>query len=532
MTKGTQRMSPMRFALPYVAMLALLAVHTPAEGDDGLVVVPTAEDDALVFPPGESAVLTLRTVNRTWDDLRVVAAVRDFRGVPVKDKAGHDQAGQTVVAFGVRDHYRIETLPGATRARSEADVKAQTEGPVSIELGVMPEGFHMLDLTLFRGGEQVSRRSYPLGVFTVPSPGPIEKPALPIGVYAKFMNFRRGQPEVFWKTYVHAIAHNLRTHHINTILAAGRFAEGELEIYNRYGIVGLSRFGHDLDHSGVIGSFIGDEPKPGPELAELRKKYEALQARIDKIITTCMIGEDMGMTTPQDPIKLWEHLQPDVRVFRWYGLKKSFYGVLNHVHYKGMLPYTSVLRLAEVSGDTPWWIVLPSFGGDQHEAYYQNPSPAQIRSMAHLACAYGADGLVYYLYQTGLVDPVTLKPRDGKFAALADVAGKLTAHADKLAAMKHAGLDVRCPDPVVQAVPVQIAGHGLGVYAVNKDPANNVATRLMLWDDVWHWATARDVFAGRELEVRRGEDGYLFVPSELAPGEGRLSLTDARVDKE
>jgi len=495
--------------------------------------VPLAEDDVLVFPPDEEAVLTVKAMNRSGKDARLVAAVREFKGVPVKrnDRAAAVNQGETVVAYGVRAFYRIETFPEKTVGRGEATVRAGTDGPVRIRLGKLPKGFYMVDLTFFRGDKPLRNRKYPLGVFRIPEKtGEIEPPAFPVGVYGRFMQYRRTEPPIFWKTYVHAVAHDLREHHINAFVAVGGFNDEELAIYNRYGIVGISRGGRYLDHPGVIASFIGDEPKPGKELEKLKEIYDRLREKTDKAITTCMVGDGIGLTTPADPVNLWKVLRPKVRVFRWYGIKKHFYGVLHHIHYKGRLALPSILRIVEVSADTPWWIVLPAFGGDQHEAYFQNPSPAQIRSMTHLALAYGADGLVYFQYQTGLVDSVTLKPRDGKLAALGEVAGLVAAHADELNALKHTGLDIRCPSPVVQAVPVRI-GEQNAVYAVNKDPVNAVSTRLMLWDEVWHWSKAHDVYADKDLEIKKDDEGYLFAQIHLRPGEGKLIVTDANVDK-
>lgn len=516
----------------FMLLVAALGAAGSLAAPDDYSATPVAEDDALVFPPGETAVLTVEARNQSGNDARLVAAVRDFKGVRVKgeEKTAAEKAGETVAAYGVHAHYRIDTLPDRTVGRGEAAVRAGTDGEVKIDLGPLPEGFYMVDLTFYRGEEKVSNSKYPLGVFAVPEKGEIKRPAFLIGVYGRYMQFRRTEEPIFWKTYVHAVAHDLSTHNINAFVAVGGFNDEELAIYNRYGIMGISRGGRYLDHPGVIASFISDEPKPGEELQKLKETYDELREKTDTIITTCMVGEGMGLTGPGDPVNLWKVLEPKVRVFRWYGVKKHFYGILHHIHYKGILPFTSVLRIAEVSGESPWWIILPGFGGDQHEAYFQNPSPAQIRSMSHLSCAYGADGLIYFQYQIGLVDSVTLKPRDEKYSALADVAGKFIAHADKLNSLQHAGLDIRCPSPVVQAVPVQV-GEQTAVYAVNKDPQNAVSTRLMLWDDVWHWSVAEDIYADEKLEIKKDEEGYLFAPIELEPGQGKLILTDARVDR-
>ena len=70
----------------------------------------------------------------------------------------------------------------------------------------------------------------------------------------------------------------------------------------------------------------------------------------------------------------------------------------------------------------------------------------------------------------------------------------------------------------------------LCVYAVNLDTDNPVAADILLWEDVWSWTTARDVFAGQDLSVNpRNEEGYLNRSITLRPGEGRLIRTDAAV---
>jgi len=525
-----------RLVAVLAALVAVASAAVFAGAADNVQAVPQDEDDALVFAAADDVVLDFKTANRSAKDVRLAVAVGPFKAVPVKkDEAEKLKAkGETIVAYRVNRYNRIELLADATVKSGEAVLKAGTEGPAQINLGKVPPGFYMADVTLSQGGERLTSSKYPLAVFEdVFEDADYEPPSIPVGVYLRYMGYRRKDNPLFWKTYVHVIAHDLRKHNVNAVVACGGFRDGELEIYNSYGVAGISRGGSWLDHPGVIASFIGDEPKPGEKLERARKAYEELRKKTDQVITTCMIGEGMGLGGPGGPVNLWKVLKPKVRVFRWYGVKKHFYGVLHHIHYKGTLPFTSVLRVAEASSDTPWWIILPAFGGDQHEAYFQNPSPAQMRSMIHLSLAYGADGLIFFQYQTGLVDAVTLKPRDGKLEAVGEVAGKVKAHADLFKTLEHVGLDIRCPSPVVQAVPVKV---GVGeeaktsVYAVNKDPVNSVSTRLLLWEEVWNWTSARDVFADKDIPVSpRDEEGYLSIPLTLGPGEGKLIVTNAAV---
>jgi len=498
---------------------------------DSVQAVPEEDDDALVFSSATDVELTIKTANHSETDAHLLAAVRPFKGEPVSETEAKQAAakGETVVEYGVSKFYRIETFADQTIKSGETVVKAGSEDLARINLGKLPPGFYMLDISLFDGAMRLSNRKYPLAVLEDAEPQKYEPPVIPLGVYTRFMTYKRSTEPLFWKTYVHAIAHDLRKHNLNMVVASGGFHPGEVEIFNSYGVAGISRGGGLLDHPGVIASFVSDEPHPGEELEKLKQTYADLHKKYaDKIITTCMVGEGMGLGAPGDPVNLWKELQPKVRVFRWYGIKKHFYDALHPLHYKGVLPFTSVLRIAEASSDIPWWVILPAFGKTGHEAYFQNPSPAQMRSMMHLACAYGADGILLYEYQFGLVDPVTLKPRDGKFAAVAEVAAKIKAHTDLIISLGHIGLDVRCPDPVVDAIPLESANKDgkLYAYVVNKDAKNPVSTRLLLWAERWVLTSVRDVYSGKNLEIGRDEEGYLTVPLTLAPGEGQLLATD------
>ena len=154
-----------------VALLVLLLVTGTARADLGdYSVIPVAKDDALVFAPGEEAVLTVKALNDWEADVRLVAAVRDFQGVAVnaKEKIAAEEKGETLFAYGVRKYYRIDTLPDKTVGKGETVIKVGTDGEVKINLGKLPEGFYMLDLTSLHDKKVLSNRKYPLGVFEMP----------------------------------------------------------------------------------------------------------------------------------------------------------------------------------------------------------------------------------------------------------------------------------------------------------------------------------------------------------------------------
>jgi hypothetical protein len=524
----------MRCARKCIALILMVCSFSAdcgfAAAVQGLQVTPVDEDEALVFPLADDVRLTLRTTNPTGRDVGLVASVRPFQGVPLA--AGEREKalaqGQTLVAYGVSQYCRIDTLSDQTIKSVEAIAKTGA-GEVRVNLGRLPRGLHMLDLDFIQGEATLKNTKYPLFMAEDVEPREYAAPALPVGVYTRQMQYRRTEGPLWWKTYCHAMALDLRRHHVNAVIACGGFSPGEVEIYNRYGLAGISRSGQMLDHPGVMASLIDDEPHPGEELEALKRKYAELRQKTDAIITTCMIGESMGLGTAGDPVNLWKELNPQARLFRWYGVKKHFYDALYPVYYKGALPFTSVLRIVEASSEIPWWVTLPAFGNDAHEAYFQNPAPAQVRCMTHLALAYGADGLIFFQYQEGLVDPVTLRPRDDKLAALGEVLGAIQPHMKLLRSLKHVGLDVRCPSPVVEALPLGVPEGPLHVYAVNKDARHPVSTQLLLWADVWQVSSLRDVYGGQELPLTRDAEGYWSARLTLEPGEGKLLVTDAKL---
>lgn len=126
------------------------------------------------------------------------------------------------------------------------------------------------------------------------------------------------------------------------------------------------------------------------------------------------------------------------------------------------------------------------------------------------------------------MDQQSLQPGDGCYAAASDVAAKIETHARLLKSLQHGGLDIRCPSPVVDAVPRASAEEGkLYVYVVNKDTDNSVTTRLLLWAERWVLTDVRDIYNGDCLPVQLDDEGYLSVSITLAPGDGRLLVTDA-----
>lgn len=483
-----------------------IRIDTHVDPTAYLAVEPQADNDALVFAPGENAKLRFAVGNHAEaaQKVTVTAAV-----------TGWDDAAKPVEMTKEVSAEKGETMVG-------------------FDAGRVPAGFHRVIYSASSAGKEICRfDDLPLAV-QERGAGEFKPPLIPVAAYSKYFNKRKA---LYQNTYAHATGKSLKDHHFNAIVADPAFTRELVDIFQSYGIATIARTGRFVDHPAVIATLISDEPKPD-QIDALKAQYDKMRLATDKPVTTCMVGEGIGLGGERDPVRIWEKLGPGLRCFRWYGIKKSFYGLLHDLKYKGVLPLASVLRIAEASSDTPWWFVPPSFGRTDHEGYFKNPSAAEMRGLMHLALAYGTDGLLLWCLQShgrwpALIEQKSIAPCDGKYAAAAEVARLVNTHAELLASLHHAGLDIRCPNPAVAAVPVQPGDKGpLHVYAVNKDTKNPVTTRLQLWDDVWDWTKARDIFSGKDLVVQpRDEEGYLFITITIEPGDAMLIETDAVVNR-
>jgi len=330
----------------------------------------------------------------------------------------------------------------------------------------------------------------------------------------------RDEDPLWWYTYLHAMGLTLKQHHMNAVVACGAYVPESIEILNRYGVAVVERGDAHLDHPGVIGTLLGDEPH-GPEMDYYRAQYEDVQARTDKPVTTCCVGEGIGLG---GKYFFWRETQPRVRAFRWYGFKKHFYGIHHHLIYKGVLPLSDVLRISYTSFDTPYWLLPLSNGGTEHEAYFQFPSAAQHRGALHLAMAYGARGILFYSLQEafgcGLVDTVTLLPYSGNLAAIGEVAGHIQKHANLLCSLEVGKFDVRCESPDIEPVPLHDGKDGRYVYAINRNTKEALSCKLF-WPLKQGRTKVRDVYADADVQAEIGESS-VNVSLELRPGDGRL----------
>lgn len=352
----------------------------------------------------------------------------------------------------------------------------------------------------------------------------LDPPPIPVGAWYKSS---RTEPD-----YVRAVALSLKEHSFNTVVGNASFTREMVDIFAQQGIAVITRGDKFLDHPAVIGSIVGGEPAPGKppgrDVEQLKEQYETLRGQTAKPLLTCVVGDGLGVDAIDDPWKVWKGVKPKVRCLSWYGIARGHYGILHKRLYKGYVSFPSVLRQAG-SGKRAYWIVLPSFGKNDIEADHQNPSPAQMRGMMHLAVAYGARGILFWALQDHgdwqcLVAEDSLKPTDEKYAAAAAVAAKINAHAALLASLRPAGGDIRCPSPYVDAIGQRSKSNHAYLYVVNRNTKQPVSTTLLSWGAKPKPEGVRDIFSGQAVAVsaKLDKEGYWRMPITLRPGEGKL----------
>ncbi|MBS3763212.1 MAG: hypothetical protein KGZ25_07925 [Planctomycetes bacterium] len=475
-------------------------IDTHVEPSFFLAVKPKAPEDSLIFPPGEDVKLKFDVINSSPQP-------------------------QKVMVSAIVKSWANENLS----ERVQKTLKAP-RGSTTIELdtGQLPVGFHKIVFRATLNGQTFTEvNDLPLAVQEKGSAN-FQAPKIPVAAYSKYYN--KTTP-IYYNTYAHAIARKLRTHGFNAIVADPFFTKKGVEIYRSYGIATIARSGSMLDHPAVIGTLLGDEPKPG-QIDELKKKYDEMAQASGKPVTTCMVGEGMGLGSSHDPVRIWRRLDARVRAFRWYGIKKSYYSILHDLKYKGVLPLASVMRIVEASEDTAWWFVPPSFGATHHEGYFHNPTPAEMRGLMHMAMAHGCDGLLLWCLQShgrwpALLDQKSLQPPDGKLEAASEVAELINGNVDMLATLRYGGFQIRNSNPIyVEAEPRKTHAGDSYIYVVNKDARNPAAATIAFKE---RGDTVRDVFSGKKLKMSKNAGGFRELDLELSPSEAMLLDVDVPV---
>ena len=476
-------------------------VSTDVEPVLGLFAEPKARDDALVFAPGRNVSLGVSVSNFASEEqsLSVTATAMTWDDEPLGEKGSRD-----------------------------VQLRAGDSAVVELDLGRVPAGFHRIVLAAHSGETEVARAdALPLAV-QERGAYELEPPVIPVAAYSKYFSKRT---PLYQNTYAHAIGKILRDHHFNAIVADPAFTQEMIDVFQSYGIATIARGRGFLDHPAVIASLQGDEPKRD-QIERLKADYEKVAQTSGKPVTTCMVGESMGLGSDHDPVGIWLKLNARLRAFRWYGIKKSYYGLLYDLKYKGWLPLSSVLRIAEASSDAPWWFVPPSFGRTNHEGYYRNPTPAEMRGLMHLAMAHGADGMMLWCLQSwgnwpALIEQQSLQPTDGKLAAAAGVAELIAKHTDLLGSLHYGAFEVRNSNPVhMEAVPRRSDAGAAYIYVVNKDAADDATATLAF---KCGRATVQDVFSGKTLKTAPAPDGLRTVNLTLGPCHAALLALGAIV---
>jgi len=448
-----------------------------------LIAEPSVPDNTLVFPPEEN--------------VRV-----DFTLTNASDRRQQAEFGVSVETWGGRI-----LSPGVTRP---VVLDAGLDRTLTVDLGRIPRGYHkmvvkpmnrILPLAIQGRGHHAAR-----------------KPDIVIGAYWYYFHWKL--PEVWWKTYTHAAARDLRDHHFNTVINGVGMPPAVIDILESYGISSFSR-GRNLDHPNVLGAFIGDEPKRN-DIPKYVERYAKAHAKHpDKLLTTCMIG-DAGLKG--HVYEAWEALAEynQIRMFRWYGIKKSWEGINRR---RGDRPsYLEVLRQARVpEGD--YWIILPSFGHDGPDAFYGNPLPSQIKAMMHLAVASKAKGVVFYTYQTpwdgkGFVQPESLVPEDSKWAAAGEAAEKIGRQAELLSTLTFVGTTPFVDDYAIEPFVLKSEEHEY-YYLVNKDERKAVNFRLFRLDPR---GSLYDLYGERSVPIREESVTLLVPDAQIETGVAHLSL--------
>ena len=478
-------------------------ISTKVPPREAVIVEPLAEDDCLLFAPDRPVALRFRLRSASDEALDV-----DL-GVVVSTWKGKK---------------------ALARAAAHASLAPGADQTVSLDLAPLPEGYYRMLVEVSANGAAKQRIEYPLAVHERPSLTH-RNPVIPIAPYWKQVT--ETLKPIVRNTYVRAAAHSLHAHHFNAVVG-GHDAfifdvyPDLVSIFKEYGLATITRSGRCLDKPSVIASLMSDEPKEDT-IAQLKAHYEELGKKTHKLFTTNVPGEDILLA-----MNKWRFLQPKVRLFRWYGVKKSFYGIKHRLYYKGWLDFSDVLNIAETCATTPYWAILPSFGDPQHEGYYMNLPAKEMMAMMHLCLAYGARGILFYTLQTegsrwsAFVDRRTLQPCDKKYDVVANVAALVGRHADLLAALHRGGFDVLNSNTTnVEAVPRRTEAGKTYVYVVNKDAQERSRARIGFEG---RGATrVQDVFSGKHLKAMRTPEGLAEVTVTLRPGEAALLEVDAVV---
>jgi hypothetical protein len=188
-------------------------------------------------------------------------------------------------------------------------------------------------------------------------------------------------------------------------------------------------------------------------------------------------------------------------------------------------------EIYEFFGWIPVWVRLQAFGTTRAQSVYKVPTPAQLQTMMHLSLAFGAKGVFLTCYQTdepghsGMVDPVSLVPVDGRLAAAGKVAEFVTTHAEIFAKSYFGGGAVQYTNPFIAPVPIATGSKEKDtlvtyLYVVNLN--ERAPASCWLYDLP---RSLRDIATGEELKTEMYEtrdSSWWGIFMTLEPGQARL----------
>ena len=468
--------------------------------EQGILVEAKPEGGVLVFDPAKNVQLPVEVGNYAGQpqEIEVSATAQDWDGKAL---------GQTV--------------------KKKMSLAAGKHESALMDLGKVPAGFQKAQIVAktASGAEVANIDDLPLAV-QESGKAVFSAPAIPVAAYGEYTG---NKDPVYLLTYAHATARILADSHFNAIVADGSFTSAALiDIYKSYGIATIMRGGKFMENPAVIGTLVSDEPKPD-EIAKLKEEYQKVAESSGKQVTTCFIGEAMGLGNDGDPVLGWAALEPKLRAFRWYGVKKSFYNQLFNLKYRGWLPLASVVRITEASSDIPWWFIPQSFGKDDSQDYYKNPTAGEMRAMMHLGMAHGANGMLNWCLQNwlqsksewqALIQQKSLQPTDKKMGAAAEVAGLIDQNKDLLSRLRYGSFEVVASDPIrVEAVPRRTEANEGYIYAVNLDSAAPVTVTLTFPSKS---AEVKDLFSGKSVKTTEAGSGLRAAELTITPGAAAL----------
>lgn len=475
---------------------------------DASIVVPAlpqnVRPEAYAFPATADVTVQFDVLNYGSSEVQFSLAIDEF------DKASRQDMGQQPVP-----------------ARS-ANAKR-----LAFELGRMKPGLYQMHLAFSAGGETAGKLTWPLAVLRSMG-GKKEdfvRPALPMAPYLKAMKYTRTRPPFYGNTYIYKVLDDLRYYGF-TALVDGFMRNEHLDLCQRYGIAVWDR-GRPRNHPVVLGALIGDEPTHDSMPGYVRD-YEAARAgREDhsQLLLTNVIADASSSCVSNF---FWDVIKPRHRFCRIYSGSGAS-STLDNLRLVGKtISYPGQLLTTRNYGDTPYSIILPTFGGGT-TAYYRDPTPAETKVMMHLSMAYGSKGLAFYSWQghaggKALVSGASLRPLDGKLVAAAEVLRKVRRHDRLIRSLEPEQRRVYCTSPWVEAVPLG-DGKGAYIYAVNRNIRSKTSVELS-WDPERRVARVTDLFAGQPLQVYQApfEDDETSARARLnfLPGEGKLLAVEAR----